>query len=55
MPHLSHGFGACREEKNADPNEIILNDEQVKLGNIKTVAISNGSIEQTYPDWNTQF
>ena len=32
------------KKKNADPNEIVLNDEQVKLGNIKTVALSDGSM-----------
>ncbi|MDQ0477332.1 efflux RND transporter periplasmic adaptor subunit [Chryseobacterium sp. MDT2-18] len=32
------------KKKNADPNELVLNDEQIKLGNIKTVSLGNDEL-----------
>ncbi len=32
------------KKKNADPNALVLNDEQIKLGNIKTISLSNDDL-----------
>ncbi|KEY20157.1 efflux RND transporter periplasmic adaptor subunit [Kaistella antarctica] len=32
------------KKKNADPNALVLNDEQIKLGNIKTMSLANDDL-----------